>query len=164
MIKVHLGDLTKFEGVDYICNAANGIGPMGRGIAGAIKRAGGEEIQRDAYRVCKSQDPQVGDVYTTVAGTLPYKAIIHLVTMKVPGGPTSLEVVVNCLRSLIEYCKNNNIDKVALPALSTGVGGLDKEQVAKIFKAILGTAPSIEFNVVDVDTEFINYMKEVVGL
>lgn len=164
MIKVHLGDLTKFEGVDYIVNAANGLGkPMGRGIAGAIKRAGGKEIEDDAFKTCQLQDPQVGEVYITTAGKLPYKNIIHLVTMKVPGGPTSLEVVVNCLRGLIEHCRANNIDKVALPALSTGVGGLDKEQVAKIFKAVLSTAPNIEFNVVDIDNEFISFMKAVVG-
>lgn len=156
MIKAMIGDLTKVEDVDYIVNAANGIGPMGRGIAGAIKRAGGSDVERDAYKQCRELDPQTGDVYFTAAGRLPYKKIIHLVTMKEPGGPTSYEVVRECLETLVEVCKTRDIKRVALPALSTGVGGLDKGQVASIFKKVLSPIEDIEFLIVDIDKEFIS--------
>lgn len=156
MIKVMLGDLTKVEGVDYIVNAANGVGPMKRGIAGAIYRAGGSDVERDAYAQCRKLDPQPGWVYFTTAGKLPYKKIIHLVTMKQPGGPTSYEIVRKCLETLVETCKARDIKKVALPALSTGVGGLDKGQVASIFKKVLSPVEDIEFLIVDIDKEFIS--------
>lgn len=161
MIKAMLGDITKVTGVDYIVNAANGIGPLGRGVALAIKNAGGKEIQDDAYKQCSDLDPQRGDVYFTTAGKLPYKNIVHLVTMKRPGGPTSFVVVRKCLETLVETCREENITKIALPALSTGVGGLDKEEVANIFKEVLEPISDIEFVVVDIDEEFIKHFNEV---
>ena len=46
-IIVEKADLTKLE-VDAIVNPANSSGTMGGGVAGAIKRAGGGEIEREA--------------------------------------------------------------------------------------------------------------------
>ena len=61
--------------LDGIMNAANGKGPMGKGIAGAIKRAGGDAIQSDAYGVCNKYDPQEGDAYYTIPGPLAKKGL-----------------------------------------------------------------------------------------
>lgn len=160
MIKAFRGDLTKVTGVDYIVNAANGLGPMGTGIAGAIRRAGGQVIQDEATLICSKHNYQPGDLYITTAGRLPYKKIIHLVTMKYPGGVTSYEIVEKCLKNLISYCRLMNIKKVALPALGTGVGRLEREKVAKIFKEILGPVEDIEFLVVDIDPLFIYHFNE----
>lgn len=155
MIKAVNGDITKLQGVPYICNAANGIGPMGGGVAAAIRRTGGKEIEAEAIKVCKEQNPMPGDLYVTNAGTLPFKGIIHLVTMKEPAGPTSYDIVKKCLQHLVSYCQDRGILKVALPALGTGVGKLDKAKVAEIFKEVLEPVSDIEFLVVDVDQEFI---------
>ena len=46
-LEVVEGDITELE-VDAIANAANNELWMGAGVAGAIKRAGGEEIEREA--------------------------------------------------------------------------------------------------------------------
>src|ERR671936_748596 len=46
-LEVAEGDITALE-VDAIANAANNHLWMGAGVAGAIKRAGGEEIEREA--------------------------------------------------------------------------------------------------------------------
>ena len=98
VINVKAGNLFEFITelkLDGILSAANGTGPMGRGIAGAIKRYGGEEIQRDAYMVCREQNPQEGDAYSTISGHLVnqgIKKIIHAVTMKKPAGKTSIEI------------------------------------------------------------------------
>lgn len=155
MIKVVLGDLTKAKDVDYICNAANGVGPLGSGIAGAIRRAGGKIIEQEAFIRCREEDPQPGDIYITGAGSLPYKKVIHLVTMKQPGGVTSLKIVRKCLQNLVRYCELIDIKSVGLPALGTGVGALDKGEVAQIFKEELKDS-KVEFHVVDIDENFIN--------
>jgi O-acetyl-ADP-ribose deacetylase (regulator of RNase III) len=157
LIKAVIGDITKLTDVKYICNAANGKGPMGAGVAGAIARAGGEEIVKDAFRVCREKDPKEGDLYVTTAGTLPYDGILHLVTMKNPGGKTSYDIVRACLKSLVSYCKLNNIEKVALPALGTGVGGLSLSKVATIFSAELSPIEATVFTVVDINEEFISF-------
>lgn len=155
MITALRGDITQVEDVDYIVNAANGKGPMGSGVAGGIRRAGGKEIQDAAFLMCSKSDYQPGDIYVTHAGRLSYKNVIHLVTMKNPGGNTSYKIVEKCLRNLINYCEVANIKKIALPALGTGVGGLDIKKVAEIFKEILGPIEDIEFLVVDIDPLFI---------
>ncbi|MDF2534036.1 MAG: hypothetical protein K0R18_193 [Bacillales bacterium] len=158
MIKAFKADLTQVPDVDYILNAANGVGPMGSGIAGAIRRAGGTEIQEQATIMCSKHDYQPGDIYVTSAGRLSYRKIIHLVTMKYPGGVTSYEIVEKCLRNLVMYCRAASIKKIALPALGTGVGKLDLQKVAQLFVEILGPAQDIEFLVVDIDPVFIYHV------
>lgn len=160
MIRAFVGDITKLSEVEYICNAANGIGVMGGGVAGAIARAGGQEIELDAIRVCLEQNPREGDLYVTTAGKLPHKAVLHLVTMKRPASRASYDAVKDCLDALIRYCRQNRIPKVALPALGTGVGGLDYREVAKIYKERLGPIEDIEFLVVDINAEFIDCFRD----
>ena len=48
-IKVLRGDITKLK-VDAIVNPANSFGYMSGGVALAIKRAGGEEIEKEAVK------------------------------------------------------------------------------------------------------------------
>ncbi|AEO93384.1 gp122 [Bacillus phage G] len=159
MITAFRSDLTKLQNVDYIVNAANAKGPMDSGIAGAIRINGGTEIQDAAMLICSKLNYQPGDIYVTHAGRLSFKKIIHLVTMENPGGVTSYDIVRKCLQNLILYCKVNNIKKIALPALGTGVGGLDIDKIAGIFKEILGSVEEIEFLVVDIDPMFIYNFK-----
>ena len=81
--------LEEFENynLDGIMNAANGIGPMGAGIAGAIRRYDGMKIQNEAYSVCRKYNPNLGEAYFTGAGILENKGIkniIHAVTVNYP--------------------------------------------------------------------------------
>lgn len=159
MLKAYEGDITTFHGVEYICNAANGIGPMGAGVAGAIRKAGGAIIEQEATEVCKRLNPQPGTLYVTSAGSLPFKGVIHLVTMKFPGGFTDYDIVSRCLESLKEFCRTYKVSSVALPALGTGVGRLNPVLVAELFKRHLGAPSSTQFWVVDIDKRFIECFK-----
>src|SRR5438093_1355978 len=67
------GDITALE-VDAIANAANDRLWMGAGVAGAIKRAGGEEIEREA--VAKGPIP-LGSAVETTAGRLRARWVLH---------------------------------------------------------------------------------------
>ncbi|MFO7152403.1 MAG: macro domain-containing protein [Bacillota bacterium] len=158
-MKLSVGDITKAE-VDVIVNAANGMGPMGGGVALAIKRAGGKEIEEEAIEVCKKLDPRPGDVYVTSAGALKAKYIFHAVTMKRPAEPSSVEIVRKCLHSLLEKAREMKIKSMALPALATGVGGVPKKDVAKVYKEVLENVEDIEITVMDVSGEFIKYLEE----
>src|SRR5438034_11415046 len=67
------GDIAALE-VDAIANAANDHLWMGAGVAGALKRAGGEEIEREAV----AKGPiAVGDAMATGAGRLQARWVIH---------------------------------------------------------------------------------------
>src|SRR5213079_1753506 len=76
-LRVHDGDIAALE-VDAIANAANDHLWMGSGVAGALKRAGGDEIEREA--VAKGPIP-VGDAVATGAGRLPARWVIHAAVM-----------------------------------------------------------------------------------
>src|SRR3989440_13026049 len=71
------GDIAQLE-VDAIANAANDHLWMGAGVAGAIKRAGGEGIEREAV----AKGPiEVGDAVATGAGRLPARWVVHAAVM-----------------------------------------------------------------------------------
>ncbi|HZD73617.1 MAG TPA: macro domain-containing protein, partial [Actinomycetota bacterium] len=70
------GDLTELE-VDAIVNAANNQGWLGSGVAGAVRRAAGDEVEREA--VAQAPWP-VGDAVRTGPGKLArrgVKAVLH---------------------------------------------------------------------------------------
>src|ERR1051325_11465958 len=72
-LEVVEGDIAALE-VDAVANAANDHLWMGAGVAGALKRAGGEEIEREA--VAKGPVP-LGTAVATSAGRLRAKHVLH---------------------------------------------------------------------------------------
>jgi len=159
----NLLELIKELKLDGIQNAANCRGPMGRGIAGSIRKAGGDEIMHDAFKVCADQDPQPGQAYSTISGKLKdlgIKRIIHATTMKEPGGPTSYDIVRDAFRSAIKLAKSEGITRFGCTALATGVGGLDSAIVAEIMGRIAKSSEGIEIAFVDFDKKFIDTLKK----
>jgi len=152
---ISLIDILKLDG---LMNAANGKGPMGFGIAGAIKRAGGDEIQSDAFEVCFESDPQPGQAYSTISGRLKdkgIKRIIHAVTMKSPAGHTSLDIIGAAFKSALALAKKEGITKLGCTALGTGVGGLNPIDVANIMSSIAKSG-IVDVAFVDHDQRFID--------
>jgi len=148
-----LEKISEFK-LDGIMNAANGIGPMGAGIAGAIRKAGGVEIQSHAFKVCEKLNPQRGDAYFTTAGSLEeqgVKYIIHAVTMKSPGEHTTYNVINKAFKAGLALAKDKGITRIGCTALGTGVGGLDTTTVAGLMTPI---ADQAEIEVVFMDYNF----------
>jgi len=166
LMEIALGNLlekTERYRLDGIQNAANGIGVMGAGIAGAIRSAGGIEIQQDALRVCELEKPEAGQAYATMPGALGsrgIKYIIHAVTMKQPGGDTSLSVVRKAFSSALVLATTLGIKRLGCTALGTGIGGLDPNGVAIAMFSIAQTITSVEVVFVDFDVEFIRELRK----
>ncbi|MGC8543686.1 MAG: macro domain-containing protein, partial [Vulcanisaeta sp.] len=73
------GDITEIE-ADAIVNAANSYLEHGGGVAGAIVRKGGYEIQEESREWVRKYGPvPVGGVAVTKAGRLKAKYVIHAV-------------------------------------------------------------------------------------
>ncbi len=130
-------DITALE-VEAIVNAANNMMLMGGGVAGAIKRKGGKEIEDQARALAPIE---IGEAIITSAGRLPSKYVIHTATMGMDFN-TDYDIVRRCTRAVLELCSEKGISEVAFPALGAGVGGLDVALVSKImaqevFKAIM---------------------------
>ena len=121
------GDITALE-VDAIGNAANDRLWMGGGVAGAIKRAGGEEIEREAVR----QGPiEVGEAVATPAGNLPARWVVHGAVMG-QDLRTNAALVRRTTESCLRVADELGAESLALPAFGTGVGGFALEECARI--------------------------------
>jgi len=126
-IKIIQGDITNLE-VDAIVNAANSYGYMGGGVAGAIKRAGGQEIEMEA--VSKAPIP-VGSAIITKAGRLKCRYVIHAPTMEQPASLIDVGNVKEATKAALECADENNLKKIAIPGMGTGVGGVPRDKAAK---------------------------------
>jgi O-acetyl-ADP-ribose deacetylase len=126
-LEVVEGDITALD-VDAIANAANDHLWMGVGVAGAIKRAGGEEIEREA--VAKGPIP-VGTAVATGAGRLPAQYVIHGAVMG-QDMRTSAGLIEQTTRSCLELADGLGCNSLALPAFGTGVGAFPLDECARI--------------------------------
>ena len=120
-------DITTLE-VDAIVNAANSHGWLGGGVAGAIKKRGGIEIEKEA--VMKGPVP-IGQAIVTTPGKLPCKAIIHAPTMTEPGSPTTPQNVMAATMAALTLARDFGYRRVAIPGMGTGVGGVAPHEAAK---------------------------------
>ncbi len=129
-LEVVEGDIAALE-VDAVANAANDRLWMGAGVAGALKRAGGEEIEREAV----AKGPIVlGDAVATGAGRLPAGWVIHAAVMG-QDLRTSAEAIASATRRTLEVADEIGAESLALPAFGTGVGGFPLDECARLMVA-----------------------------
>jgi len=126
-IKALKGDLTELE-VDAIVNPANSLGYMGGGVAGAIKRKGGREIEEEAV---KKSPIEVGSAVATTSGKLKCRYVIHAPTMERPAMRIGVDNVEKATRAAFELAKSMKLKSIALPGMGTGVGGVKEEDAAR---------------------------------
>jgi len=126
-LEVVEGDITELE-VDAIANAANNELWMGAGVAGAIKRAGGAEIEQEAV----AQAPiALGQAIATGAGNLRAKHVVHAAVMG-QDLQTSAELISQATRRTLEVADELGAHSLAMPAFGTGVGGFSIERCAEL--------------------------------
>ena len=130
---VKIGDITKIS-CGAIVNPANSFGYMGGGVAGAIKRVGGSEIEKEAV----AQAPIfVGSAVSTTAGMLPCRYVIHAPTMEKPAMNIPIENVIKATQAALELGKEMQIKNIAIPGMGTGVGGVLLKDAAKAMIAVV---------------------------
>jgi O-acetyl-ADP-ribose deacetylase (regulator of RNase III) len=126
-IELWNGDICDLE-VDAIVNAANLSLWMSTGVAGEIKRAGGDAIEFAAVR----QAPvPLGEAIVTTAGKLAAKVIIHAVSLD-RDRRTSGEIIDRAVRSAMARARELRLASIAFPAMGTGVGGFPLDEAARV--------------------------------
>ncbi len=130
-----VGDITKQE-VEAVVNAANKELSGGSGVNGAIRKAGGPEIQKYCEELRATTHPNglpAGQSAITPGGKLPAKWIIHTVGPKygLENGKEA-ELLASCYRTALELAEERGFKTVAFPAISTGMYGYPKAQAAKV--------------------------------
>lgn len=126
-LEVREVDITKLE-VDAVANAANTMLRHGGGVAGAISRAGGPEVQTESN---ERAPIGLGDAVETTAGAMPARWVIHAATMEL-GGPTSADIIRTATASTLRKADELGARSLALVAFGTGVGGFPLEDAAEI--------------------------------
>lgn len=127
------GDITQIE-CDAIINPANSFGYMGGGVAGAIKRVGGKEIESE---VVNKAPIVVGKAIATTAGDLPCEHVIHAPTMKRPAMRTSVKNIEQATQAALKLAEKLNLRCIAIPGMGTGVGRVPQEKAAKAITTIV---------------------------
>ena len=120
-------DITEME-TDAIVNAANARLILGGGVAGAIKRKGGPEIQKECN---KTGGTFVGGAVITTGGNLKAKHVIHAVGPRMGEGNEDQKLK-NATLSSLKLADQNRLKSIAFPAISTGIFGFPIQRCARI--------------------------------
>lgn len=126
-LEVVQADVTKLE-LDAITNAANTQLRHGGGVAAAIARAGGPDLQRES---AEKAPIGLGDAVETTAGDMPARYVIHAATMEL-GGPTSADVIARATTSTLRKADELGCRTLGLVAFGTGVGGFPLDVAARL--------------------------------
>ncbi len=142
-IEVIEGDITDYDG-EAVVNAANNHFWMGGGVAGAIKRRGGQIIEDEAMR----QGPKpVGEAVITSAGSLNARYVIHAAVMG-QDLSTNPGAILKATQACLRLADSSKIGSLAFPALGTGVGGFPLSEAAEIMVnaslEFLGTSAALK--------------------
>lgn len=130
-IQIVKGDLTE-ENVDAIVNAANAYLQHGGGVAGAIVRRGGADIQAESNAWVQQHGPvtHAQPAYTN-AGRLPCRYVVHAVG-PVWGEGDEDQKLAKAVSGSLALAERLELKSIALPAISTGIFGFPKERAARI--------------------------------
>src|SRR3954464_14373649 len=126
-VEVLEADVTTLA-VDAIANAANTMLRHGGGVAAAIARAGGPEVQAESDRRAPIG---LGAAVETTAGAMPARWVIHAATMEL-GGPTSADIIRRATAATLWKAEELGARSLALVAFGTGVGGFPLDEAAAI--------------------------------
>jgi O-acetyl-ADP-ribose deacetylase (regulator of RNase III) len=135
-IQIVQGDITT-ENVEAIVNAANEQLQHGGGVAWAIKKRGGEVIQKESDDWIRQHGP-VSHAHPawTSGGHLPAKYVIHAVG-PVWGDGQEDEKLESAVTGSLRLADKLGCSSIAVPAISTGIFGFPKERAAGLlFSAV----------------------------
>lgn len=128
-IELALGDITNQPGIDAVVNAANAQLRPGGGVAGAIHRVAGPELDVE----CRALAPiEPGQAVVTGGHRLPNTYVIHCLGPVYGVDEPSEQLLASCYRNALLLADGRNMQSVAFPAISTGVFGYPMVEAAYV--------------------------------
>lgn len=123
------GDIAQ-QSADVLVNAAGTSLQMGSGVAGALRRGAGQQINEEAT----SKGPvDLGAVAVTDAYDLDAEYVVHAAAMPHYGdGKATSESIADASRNTLEQADELGANSLVIPALGCGVAGFDLEEGARI--------------------------------
>jgi O-acetyl-ADP-ribose deacetylase (regulator of RNase III) len=144
------GDIAA-QSADALVNAAGTSLQMGSGVAGALRRGGGEALNHAAV----AKGPiDLGDVAVTDAYDLDADYVIHAAAMPHYGdGQATAESIREATRHALERADELGCESLVIPALGSGVAGFALEDGARIIAETIRAFDSRSLT----DVRFITY-------
>jgi len=132
---------------EYIFNAVNTVGVMGKGLALQIKQKYPACVE-DYKKACSSGRLKTGSVLVTYL-TKEKINIVQFPTKAHWRDPSKYEYIEEGLKSFVLFLKNHNIQNVtvAIPKLGCGNGKLEWKQVLTLIKQYLSEFDTIIFEI-----------------
>ena len=121
------GDITEVQ-TEAIVNAANAQLIMGGGVAGAIRKKGGPNIQEECNKIGGTF---VGGAVITTGGNLKAKHVIHAAGPRMGEGNED-EKLKNATLNSLKLADENNLKSISFPAISAGIFGFPIHRCAEI--------------------------------
>lgn len=133
IVKVYKGNITNLQ-VDCIVNAANEQLSHGGGVAAAISRAAGPELQKESSRLVLLWGPlPVTECKETLAFDLPYKYVLHAVGPRFSDKSdiNTLDQLSNTVLKVLRRAEELKMTSIALPSISAGIFGGQIDECAR---------------------------------
>jgi O-acetyl-ADP-ribose deacetylase len=124
-LEIIQGDITA-QATDAIVNAANRYLEHGAGVAGAIVRKGGAQVQAESLQWVLEHGlvPHAEPAFTH-AGSLPCRYIIHAVG-PAWGEGEEVKKLASAIHGSMQVAEKLGLASIAFPAISTGIFGFPK--------------------------------------
>ena len=135
------GDIAHQPDMDAVVNAANAELRIGGGVAGAIHRAAGPELEKECRRLAPIRP---GQAVITGAHNLPNRWVVHCLGPIYGTDEPAGELLAACYRNALRLAEENNIASLAFPSISTGAFGYPMPSAAQVaFKTVLASLSSL---------------------
>lgn len=135
------GDIAAQHGIDAVVCAANPDLTSGAGVAGAIHRAAGPGLYREAAPLAPLR---TGDAVITGGHGLPNRHVIHTVGPVYGRDEPAAGLLASCYLRCLELADQARLGSLAFPAISTGVYGYPLAEAARVSLAtVLDVAPGL---------------------
>lgn len=122
-LRVVRADITALA-VDAVVNAANEQLAHGGGVAAALARAGGAEVQRESDAWVAAHGPvRAGGAAVTTAGRMPARMVVHVVGPRYRDGQDNEALLRQAVTAALDAAAGQGATSVALPAISAGIFG-----------------------------------------
>lgn len=123
------GDIAR-QSADVLVNAAGTSLRMGSGVAGALRRAGGEALNEAAMA---AGPVDLGGVAVTDAYGLDATYVVHAAAMPHSGdGQATAASIRDATRNALDAADGLGAESLVIPALGSGVAGFDLRDGARI--------------------------------
>ncbi len=141
VLELERGDITNQE-TEAVVNAANAQLKMGGGVAGAIHKKTGPELEKETEKLAPLKP---GEAVLSNAYNLPNKYIIPCLGPVYGRDKPEGEILSKCYKNALQIAEDNNIESIAFPAISTGAFSFPIEEAAKVaLKTIIEGVENLE--------------------